>query len=77
MGYKPTMTDTDLWLRDAVDCSAYISVYLDYLCYVGANPEEFYHLLMDKYNFELKGVEDIDYHLGGNFYRDLWTLSVM
>lgn len=39
MGFKSTMADTDLWYRDAVGCCEYVSVYVDDLCYMGANPD--------------------------------------
>ena len=69
MGYRPTLADPDLWYRNVGDCYEYVSVYVDDLCHIGAEPQQVHYTLKHKYHFKLKGVKNIDYHLVGNFYR--------
>ena len=70
LGFAPSYSDEDLWIRDAGDCYEYICVYVDDLMAIMKDPEEFFRLLIDKYNYILKGVGPPEYHLGGNFGRD-------
>jgi hypothetical protein len=70
MGFKPTLADPDLWLRDAGDCYEYICVYVDDLMAIMKNPQAFFDTLTEKYKYILKGVGPPEFHLGGDFGRD-------
>ena len=69
-GFQPSLADPDLWYCDIGHCYEYICVYVDDLCMCGENPSLFFDTLITKYNYKLKGVGEIGYHLGGNFSRD-------
>lgn len=45
-------------------------VYVDDLLAIMKDPQGFFDILVEKYNYKLKGVSEPDYHLGGNFMRD-------
>ena len=70
MGFFPCKSDADLWIRDAKDCYEYVCVYVDDLMAIMKDPQEFFNLLTDKYQYKLKGVGEPKYHLGGDFARD-------
>ena len=71
-GFQPSLSDSDLWYRDAGDCYEYVCVYVDDLAAVMKNPAEFFRRLEDPeiHGYSLKGVGPPEYHLGGNFGRD-------
>ena len=48
----------------------YIAVYVDDLTIAAKNPKEICDALTGKYNYKLKGVGPLTYHLGCNFERD-------
>ena len=68
--YKPSLAYSDVLYRDIGRCYENVTVYVDDLCYIGPKSEKFYNILKLKHGFKLKGVEEISYHLGGNFVRD-------
>ena len=70
MGFKPTLADPDLWIRDKGDHYEYVCVYVDDLMMISKNPQEFFDSLVNKYKYILKGVGPPSYHLGGDFGRD-------
>jgi hypothetical protein len=70
MGFKPCKADPDLWMRPQTDHYEYICVYVDDLMVMMKEPQPFFDLLINKYNYKLKGVGEPVYHLGGNFTRD-------
>lgn len=57
-------------MRPAKDYYKYIAVYVDDLAIVAKEPKLIVDVLQTKYNYKLKGVGPIDYHLSGNFARD-------
>jgi hypothetical protein len=57
-------------MRPTEDCYEYIAVYVDDLAIVVKDPKALVDILQNKYNYKLKGVGPIDYHLGGNFEKD-------
>ena len=69
-GFKPTLADPDLWIRDKGDHYEYVCVYVDDLMMISKNPHEFFDTLVNKYKYILKGVGPPSYHLGGDFGRD-------
>jgi len=70
MGYSPTKSDPDVWIKDCGTHYEYVCVYVDDIMMMGKNPEEFFTTLTEKYNYQLKGVSEPTYHLGGDFFRD-------
>ena len=42
MGFKPTLADPDLWIRDKGDHYEYVCVYVDALMMISKNPKEFF-----------------------------------
>ena len=64
-------------MRPNGDVYEYVAVYVDDLAIVLRKPKEFTDILMQKYNFKLKGTGPITFHLGMDIYReDSGTLCV-
>ena len=70
LGFKICKASPDVWMRPTKDYYEYIAVYVDDLAIVAKDPKAIVDILQNKYNYKLKGVGSIDYHLGGNFSRD-------
>ena len=53
------------------DCYEYIAVHVDYLlAIVTMDPGAICKIFTEKYNFKLKGVGPIEYHLGCHYTKD-------
>ena len=70
MGFVPCMNEQDLWMRDTGDIWEFVCVYVDDLLVLLLEPKKFFASLTEDYGYQLKGVEEIKYHLGGNYTRD-------
>ena len=70
MGFIPCKAEPDIWMRKSGDVYEYISVYVDDLGIASRNPSKIIDILMNTYNFKLKGTGPITYHLGMDFFRD-------
>jgi len=70
MGFFTSHCEKDIWLRDMGDHYEYIAVYVDDLMIVGKDPDSIIKILMEKYQFKLKGTGPIEFHLGCDFFRD-------
>src|SRR5689334_24607749 len=70
LGFSICKASPDVWMRPATDYYEYIAAYVDDLAIVAKEPKLIVDVLQNKYNYKLKGVGPIDYHLGGNFKRD-------
>ena len=70
MGFSPCWAEPDIWMRANDDVWEYIAVYVDDLAIAAKQPKEIVKLLVNKYNFKLKGTGSIEYHLGMDFFRD-------
>jgi len=57
-------------MRDMGDHYEYIAVYVDDLLIVGKDPDSIIKVLMEKYQFKLKGTGPTEFHLGCDFFRD-------
>jgi hypothetical protein len=69
MGFTPCKADPDVWMKDCGTHYEYVCVWVDDLAVMMKDPRLFFEgLRLRKY--KLKGVGDIHYHLGGDFYRD-------
>jgi hypothetical protein len=64
-------------MRPSGDAYKYVAVYVDDLAIVLRKPLEFEDILMQKYNFKMKGTGPITFHLGMDIYReDSGTLCI-
>ena len=70
MGFKPSKADPDVWMRQNGDHYEYIAVYVDDLAIAAKNAKAITDTLINKYQYKLKGVGRITYHLGCDFVRD-------
>jgi hypothetical protein len=67
----PYHGDTYVWMQDAGDIWEYIGIYVHDLATCLKDPKAFFDVRMGpKYNYKLKGVGPIKYHLGGDFEQD-------
>ena len=71
LGFQPCLADGDVWLKRNGDTYDYIAVYVDDLCLAMKDPKAFVEKITGpKYNFKLKGVGPLSYHLGASYKRD-------
>ena len=70
MGFKPSIEEQDIWMRETKENYEYISVYVDDLSIAANDPYYIIKELTYKHKFNLKGTGPISYHLGMDFYRD-------
>ena len=72
MGFTPCIAEPDIWMRKCPtkDCYEYIATYVDDLAIAAADPNAIVRVLMEDYNFKLKGTGPISFHLGMSFYYD-------
>jgi hypothetical protein len=70
LGFKPSMADDDIWMKDMEDHYKY-TVYVDDLLIASRNPEAIVKSLESKpVNFKLKGTGPLEFHLGCDYFRD-------
>jgi hypothetical protein len=69
MQFLPCQADPDVWMKDCGTHYEYVCVYVDDLAVMMKDPSAFFAELRDR-KYKLKGVGEITYHLGGDFYRD-------
>jgi hypothetical protein len=70
MGFEPSKSEPDIWMRKNGNIFEYIAVYVDDLAIAAKDPKSITDILMDKQKFKLKGTVPITYHLGCDFFRD-------
>ena len=72
IGFKPSITDPDLWMKSSEHGNhyEYIAVYVDDLAICIKDPKAFCDTLKEKYKLKLKGVGPISYHLLCGYTRD-------
>jgi hypothetical protein len=70
MGFFPCKAEPDIWMRRVDDHYEYIAMYVDDLAISSKDPKAITDILMNKYNFKLKGTGEIEYHLGMSFHRN-------
>jgi hypothetical protein len=66
-GFSPCKAEPDIWMRLNGDLYEYVATYVDDLCLGMLDPKSFTDTLQKKYNFKLKGMGPIDFHLGQSF----------
>jgi hypothetical protein len=69
MGFTPSFADPDVWMKPCGTHYEYVCVYVDDLAVMMKSPADFF-IGLKKRKYKLKGVGEITYHLGGDFYRD-------
>jgi Reverse transcriptase (RNA-dependent DNA polymerase) len=70
MGFTSSKAEPDIWMRRCGDLWEYIATYVDDLCISSPNPKAIIDVLTDKYQFKLKGVGPISFHLGCDYWRE-------
>ncbi|GAX18752.1 hypothetical protein FisN_26Hu045 [Fistulifera solaris] len=70
MGFFPSKSEPDVWMRRCDDLYEYIAVYVDDLLIVSKQPMLIVEALKHKYGFKLKGTGPVFFHLGMNFVKD-------
>ena len=70
MGFKPSKSEPDIWMRKNGNVYEYIAVYVDDLAIAAKDPKSIIAILTDKHKFKLKGTGPITYHLGCDFFRE-------
>jgi hypothetical protein len=70
MGFSPTRTEDDIWMRRVGNKYEYIARYVDDLAIVSNDPAGIIKMLTDEHRFKLKGTGPISYHLGCSYERD-------
>jgi hypothetical protein len=68
--FFPCKAEPDIWMRRNGNQYEYVAVYVDDLAIAMIDPEAFVKVLVDKYNFKLKGTGPISFHLGMDFECD-------
>jgi hypothetical protein len=69
MGFHPCKADPDVWMKDSDTHYEFVCVYVDDLACIMAYPHLFFQEV-SRQGYKLKGVGEITYHLGGDFFRD-------
>ena len=70
MGFEPSKSKPDIWMRRNGDVYEYIAVYVDDLAIAAKDPLDIVNVLQDVYKFKLKGTGPIAFHLGCDFFHD-------
>lgn len=73
LGFERLHAERNIWMQRSpkYECYEYVATYIDDLCIIMKDPEEFLaQLESDRYNFELKGLGEITFHLGCSFVQD-------
>ena len=75
MGFTPSKTDFDLWVRPMGDHYEYVATYVDDILAFSKDPMSIIEEIKKEYM--LKGVGKREYYLGGNFHstKDFNPLS--
>ena len=68
VGFFPSRSDPDVWMKDKGDHYEYVVVYVDDLLYAGKDPKQYWNDVLAM-GYKLKGVGVPTYHLGATFER--------
>ena len=68
LGFSPSRSDPDVWMKDKGDHYEYVVVYVDDLLYAGKNAKQYWKDVLAM-GYKLKGVGTPTYHLGATFER--------
>jgi hypothetical protein len=67
IGFIPSKTKADIWMRENNSLFEYIDVYVNDLLIAA---KEIIQTLKEQYKFKLKGVGPLTYHFGCDYFRD-------
>ena len=70
MGYFTSKCEKYIWMRDKGDHCEHIAVHVDDLMIASKDPEAIVKILVEKYQFKLKGTGPTEFHLGCDFFSD-------
>ena len=70
LGFSPSISDGDIWMRRNGDIYEYIAVYVDDLAIAAKDPAGIITQLQETYKLKLKGIGELKFHLGCDFFRD-------
>ncbi len=70
LGYRPCKADYDVWIKDCGSHYEYVCVYVDDIMHMSKKTQALFDALKDIYHYNLAGIGEPSYHLGGNFFRD-------
>ena len=71
LGFKPSLADDAIWMKDKGDHYEYIVVHVDDLLIASRNTETIVESLeSNPVNFKLKGTGLLEFHLGCDYFRD-------
>ena len=71
LGFFQSLAEPQIFMRESNGLYEYVATYVDDLCLVVREPQEFLSVLTsDPYNFKLKGSGPMSFHLGCGFERD-------
>jgi hypothetical protein len=68
IGFNPSKTDADMWMRESNGLYEYNAVYVDDLLIAARDPNERIVVLSEKHTLKLKGVGPLTYHLGCDYF---------
>ena len=69
-GWELCYADHDVWMKRNGEVYEYIGTYVDDLIIAAKDPYEIINILTQKYKLQLKGTEELRYHLGSHYFRD-------
>jgi hypothetical protein len=70
LGFFPSKSDPDIWMRKNEGIYEYVAVYVDDLAIAMKDPKSFVNILENDYKFKTKGTGPIQFHLGMDFFRE-------
>jgi hypothetical protein len=70
LGFFPSKTESDIWMRRVKDHYEYICVYVDDLIICSRRPKKIVTHLEGVHKFKLKGTGPIHFHLGCDYFKD-------
>ena len=71
LGFAQSRAEPEIFMRENSRIYEYVAIYVDGLCLVMNDPSAFLKILQDNpYNFKLKGLGPMSFHLGCGFRRD-------
>lgn len=70
MGFQKSKADNYIWMRRHDDKDEYISTYVDDFCIASHDPSSIIKALENDYKLKLKGIGELKFYLGCEFFRD-------
>jgi hypothetical protein len=74
VGFVQSKAESDIWMQESNGLYEYIAVYVDDLLIASRDPGEITRMLDNTQKFKLKGVVQLTYHLGCDYFCDKTAL---